>query len=148
MIDRKLIGHTIGPKSIDFERQPLALFCKAIGETNPLFTDLEKARAAGAPDLRAPPTYLFALKTALIHPIEWISLIGMEHDLGRLLHAEQSFEYHRPAYVGERLTFVERLVDIYEKKNGELTFMVTETHVTNSHGALVATLRYTEVQTR
>lgn len=147
MINRNLIGHTIGPKSIDFERQPLALFCKAIGETNPLFTDIDKARAAGAPDLRAPPTYLFALKTAVIHPMQWVTLIGMANDLGRLFHAEQSFEYHRPAYVGDRLTYVEKLVDIYDKKDGALIFLVTETSVTNQRNESLATLRYIQVAT-
>ena len=31
---------------------------KAIGETNPIYFDLEAARAAGHPDLLAPPSYL------------------------------------------------------------------------------------------
>jgi len=147
MIDTSLIGHVIGPRQIDFEFGPLKLFCKAIGETNPLYTDLAAAMAAGHRSLLAPPTYLFALKTAVIFPTEWISLVGMDADLGKLFHAEQGFTYHAPAYAGDRLTFVERLSDIYDKKGGALTFMVTETAVTNQDGHSIATLHYTQVRT-
>ena len=147
MTDRTMVGMTIGPRSIVFERAPLKLFCKAIGETNPLFTDEVTARAAGHRDLQAPLTYLFALKTAVIFPTEMNEHIGIKQELGRLFHAEQAFQYTRRAYVGDRLTFVEKLIDVYDKKDGELTFIVSETAVTNQDAEEVATLRFSMVRT-
>ena len=41
-------------------RGRLRFFAKAIGETDPVYTDDAAARDAGYPDLPAPPTFLFA----------------------------------------------------------------------------------------
>ncbi len=43
------------------ERGRLRMFAAAIGETDPIYTDVEAARAAGHPDLPVPPT--FSLRT-------------------------------------------------------------------------------------
>ena len=66
-------------------------------------------------------------------------LLGM--DYRSLLHGEQAFTYHRMAFAGDRLTFEQRIEDIYEKKGGLLEFVVRQTRVTNQRGELVAELR-------
>lgn len=60
MIDRKWIGHELPPSVLPIERSRLQFFAKAIGETDPVYTDAAAARDAGYPDLPAPPTFLFA----------------------------------------------------------------------------------------
>ncbi|MNO05905.1 hypothetical protein D3C81_2274700 [compost metagenome] len=67
-------------------------------------------------------------------------------DLGRILHAEQSFAYHKPAVAGDVLTFDTRVADVYEKKGGALQFVVNETRVTNQDGEHIADVRSTLVQ--
>ena len=62
-------------------------------------------------------------------------------DLARVLHGEQTFTYHAPAYAGDRVTIRSRIDDIYDRKNGALEFIVKSSRITNDRGALVAEAR-------
>ena len=62
MIDKKWIGHDLQTSTMTIERGRLRLFAKAIGETDPVYTDVEAAKAAGYPDLPAPPTFIFGIE--------------------------------------------------------------------------------------
>lgn len=42
----------------------------------------------------------------------------LQVDLGRILHAEQAFDYHRMAYAGDTLHFDTTVSDVYDKKGG------------------------------
>ncbi|MNE25762.1 hypothetical protein D3C80_1191000 [compost metagenome] len=50
------------------------------------------------------------------------------------------------AFAGDVLTFDTRIVDVYEKKGGALTFVVQETRVTNQGGEHIADIRSSLVQ--
>jgi len=72
-------------------------FAEAIGDPNPVYRDREAAKAAGHPDVIAPPTF----------PIV-ISLSGgdlLDPELGlnfaMVVHGEQRFEYQRPLRAGD-----------------------------------------------
>jgi acyl dehydratase len=145
IVDTSLIGQTKGPATVEVESGLLRLFAQAIGETNPLRFDDTIARQQGYRGILAPPTYAFVAKSDVIFPGVWWDALGIDHDSGRLFHAEQAFAYDGVICAGDRLTFLEELVDIYPKKDGLLTFFVTETTVTNHHGAKVGSIRYSEV---
>ena len=139
MIDRKWVGHETAGSVLPIERTRLRFFAKAIGETDPIYTDEAAARAAGYPDLPAPPTFLFAaeLDSGSVDRL----LADLRIPLAKLLHGEQSFAYHRPACAGDTVTVRSRIEDIYEKKNGALEFVVKTSRATNQHGELVAEMR-------
>jgi acyl dehydratase len=139
MIDRKWVGHETAGSVLPIERTRLRFFAKAIGETDPIYTDEAAARAAGYPDLPAPPTFLFAaeLDSGAVDRL----LEDLRIPLSKLLHGEQSFTYHRAACVGDTVTVRSRIEDIYEKKNGALEFVVKTSRATNQHGELVAEMR-------
>ena len=59
MIDKKWIGHELPGSVLPIERSRLQFFARAIGETDPVYTDVAAARAARNPDLPAPPPILF-----------------------------------------------------------------------------------------
>ena len=139
MIDKRHIGHTLPRYTVDVEKGRLRFFAKAIGQTDPVYSDDAAARDAGHPALPVPPTFLFCLEMDAPNPAAVRELLGI--DIGRVLHGEQHFTYHAMAYAGDRLSFEQRIADIYDKKNGALEFVVRETRVTNQHGALVAALR-------
>ncbi|WP_198085473.1 MaoC family dehydratase N-terminal domain-containing protein [Variovorax sp. E3] len=139
MIDRKWIGHELPPSVLPIERTRLRFFAKAIGETNPVYTDEAAARNAGYPDLPAPPTFLFAAE--LDSGASDRLLSDLQIPLSKLLHGEQSFSYHRPACVGDTVTVRSVITDIYDKKNGALEFVVKTSRATNQRGELVAELR-------
>jgi acyl dehydratase len=64
----------------------------------------------------------------------------MECDLGKMLHGEQSFNYYKPIYSGDKLDFDGEITDIYDKKNGALQFVVKEVKV-RRQGEVVGDLR-------
>ena len=136
MIDHKFIGYRQPPFAVEVEKGRLRLFAKAIGETDPIYRDEQAARAAGHPSLPAPPTFLFCLEMERADPYDWFHELGIP--LGQVLHGEQSFTYHRTAHAGETLTFSAELLDIYEKKNGALQFLVQRNFVTDATGQPVA----------
>ncbi len=139
MIDRKWIGHALAPSVLPIERTRLQFFAKAIGETDPIYTDAAAARDAGYPDLPAPPTFLFAAE--LDSGASSRLLADLQIPLSKLLHGEQSFTYHRPACVGDTVTVRSTVTDIYDKKNGALEFVVKTSRATNQRDELVAELR-------
>jgi acyl dehydratase len=143
MIDKKWIGHELPASELPIERSRLRFFAKAIGETDPVYSDVQAARAAGYADLPAPPTFLFAAE------LESGAAFGLLQDLeipiARLLHGEQSFDYHRAACVGDTVTVRSIVTDIYDKKNGALEFVVKTSRATNQRQELVAELRTTLV---
>ncbi len=139
MIDRRFIGHVMPAFTVDVEKGRLKFFAKAIGQTDPVYTDEDAARAAGHPGLPVPPTFLFCLEMDAPDPAAIRNLLGM--DYRTLLHGEQGFTYHRMAYAGDRLTYEQRIDDIHDKKGGALEFVVRKTRVTNQRGELVAELR-------
>jgi hypothetical protein len=62
MIDPRHIGHTLPPYAVDVEKGRLKFFAKAIGQTDPVYSDEAAAKAAGHPSLPVPPTFLFCLE--------------------------------------------------------------------------------------
>lgn len=139
MIDKKWIGYELPASVLPIERSRLQFFAKAIGETDPVYTDVEAAKAAGYADLPAPPTFLFAAE--LDSGVVFKLLDQLEIPIAKLLHGEQGFVYHRPACVGDTITVRSTIDDIYDKKNGALEFVVKTSRASNQHGELVAELR-------
>lgn len=138
-LDRSQIGRVLPPYSVEVEKGRLRFFAKAIGETNPVFTDEQAARQAGYRSLPIPPTFLFTLEREDSHRFEYLHALGA--DLHRVLHGEQSFTYHQVVCAGDTVTFEPRIADIYDKKAGALEFIVLETNVKAADGSPVAELR-------
>lgn len=139
MIDKKWIGHEIGHSVLPVERGRLQFFAKAIGETNPLYTDLNAARQAGYTDLPAPPTFLFAAELDSGAMFGLLDLLKVPH--AKVLHGEESFEYLGSVVAGDTVTVSSHIKDIYEKKGGALEFIEIESNVMNQHGKQVARMR-------
>ena len=139
MIEKKWIGHQLPPSELLIERGRLQFFARSIGETDPIYTDLAAARAAGYPDLPAPPTFVFAaeLESGAVTSL----LETLELPIQKILHGEQGFTYLKPVCAGERVTVRSKIADIYDKKGGALEFVLKSSEVRNSSGELVAELR-------
>jgi len=139
MIDRKWIGHRLPASVLPIERTRLQFFAKAIGETDPVYTDADAARAAGYADLPAPPTFLFAAE--LDSGMTFRLLDDLQIPIAKLLHGEQRFTYHRAACAGDTVTVRSTITEIYDRKGGALEFVVKESQATNQHEQPVAELR-------
>lgn len=142
--DPSMIGRSLGVTKAEVEKGRLRFFAKVIGETNPVYLDEAAAKLAGHRGLPVPPTFLLCLESEGRDLTETVRELDL--DLGRILHAEQKFIYHRMAYAGDTLTFETRVANVFEKKGGALQFVVNETRVSNQHGEHVADLRMSLVQ--
>jgi acyl dehydratase len=143
-VDRsKFIGYESEPFTVEIETGRLKFFAKAIGETDPVYSDEAAAKAAGHPHLPVPPTFLFCMQFEQPNPYGLYKTMGIR--IEQVLHGEQHFTYHKPAYAGDRLTYQMKIRDTYSKKGGELGFVVRDTTVKNAKGELVAVLSGTTV---
>jgi len=139
MIDRKHIGLELPPHTAKVEKGRLKFFAKATGQTDPIYTDEDAAIAAGYPSLPAPPTFLFCLDMEVPNPFEMLDRLGVE--LGKILHGEQTFTYHRTVCAGDKIIYRSRVADIFDKKDGALEFIIKETAVTDEDDRKVADLK-------
>ncbi|MDP6182373.1 MAG: MaoC family dehydratase N-terminal domain-containing protein [Gammaproteobacteria bacterium] len=143
MIDRKFIGSKAPPFEAEIEKGRLRLFAKAIGETDPIYSDESTARAAGYRSIPVPPTFLFCLEMEQPDPYRWFREMGIP--LPHALHGGQAFRYLQTACAGDVLTFNSEVADIYDKKGGELEFVVQDVTITDQNGEPVADFRRTVV---
>lgn len=113
--------------AVEVERGRLRFFARSIGETDPVYTDVEAARSAGHRDLPVPPTFFFSLGLDAPDPFGYLRALGV--DPRGILHGEQRFEYERMAYAGDTLTLSEHIVDVTAKRGGAMELLVTETDI-------------------
>lgn len=139
MIDKKHIGRTTPPMTFDIEKGRLKFFAKAIGQTDPVYSDEAAAKAAGYASLPAPPTFMFCLEMETNSL--WDNIAAMGVPVGKILHGSQTFKYHAPICAGDRITFVTKVSDIYDKKGGALEFIVEDSTATNQNGVLVGEIQ-------
>ena len=139
MIDRKHIGRSLRRLTRTVEPGQLRLFLNVIGDKERAFAAKEAGRA-----LQVPPTYLFCLE--MIDdpdPLYWLA--ELEVNLLHILHGQQRFDYHAPAFAGDVLTFDASIEDIQAKKEGALQLIFKRTEVKNQAETRIATLSSTVI---
>jgi acyl dehydratase len=97
-LNRDFIGRTFPPSEpYEVTRVKIREFADAIGDPNPIHRDREAAKAAGYPDVIAPPTFpiIITLDTG-VHTDPELGL-----DMALVLHTEERFEHHRPMRAGD-----------------------------------------------
>src|SRR4029079_6320636 len=94
LLDKKHIGHKFNAFTTTVEAGKIRLFCKAIGEDNPIYADKAAAKAAGYRAIPAPPTSLTAVTNDDADKGGLLRLLNV--DIGLILHGEQHYEYLAP----------------------------------------------------
>jgi acyl dehydratase len=82
-------------------REKVREFALAIGEGASVCTDVDAARAAGHPDLVAPPTFAATFTLPLMEAFLRDPAVGW--DYAHMVHGEQSFTAHRPLHAGDEV---------------------------------------------
>lgn len=142
MSAESLKGYQWPESTVDVERGRVAMFARAIGEADPVYFDVEAARAAGHPDLLAPATFVFGLDLEHSDTLGVLEANGV--DVSAVLHGEQKFTYHRDVHAGDQLFLTAEFTDYYSKRNGALEFLVRRSQLT-SGGELVAEMESVSV---
>ena len=125
MIDRQFIGYTTAPTVVRVDAWRVRLFCQAIGETDSIYGDASSAAAGGHPGIPVPPTFLKSLESEHFNSAALMRLLQIP--VRKVLHAEQGFEHLLTVHVGDELELTRSVRDMFDKRNGELSFIVVET---------------------
>ncbi|MDG2198716.1 MAG: MaoC family dehydratase N-terminal domain-containing protein [SAR324 cluster bacterium] len=134
MIDKNLIGYSFEPVQLAVEAGRLKFVAKALGLTDPVYSDADAACAEGYSDLLAPPTFPFMLESDALDLEALCEFFGQ--NVKHLLHAEQKFTYHQLICAGDQITFVKTIREIFDKKNEQLEFVVSDNTLTNQNDIL------------
>lgn len=118
-----MAGRTYSPVQIEIEPERVVQFARAIGAD---------------PEDGVPPTFAAVYSLGASAP----QLFGDEEaaiDFGRLLHAEQEFEWTRHPRAGETVTSVGRVESDTSRRGMRFVTLVTDT--SDAQGARVCTSR-------
>jgi len=130
------VGKALPPsRPYQVGREKVREFALAVGEGASVSTDLDAARAAGHPDLVAPPTFAATFTLPLMEAFLRDPAVGW--DYGRMVHGEQAFTAHRPLYAGDEVVTTLH-VDELRPRAGSL-FLTLRSEVTDATGAPVLT---------
>jgi acyl dehydratase len=142
-VNRDYVGRTFpASESYEVSRVKIAEFADAIGDPNPLFRDRDAARAAGHPDVIAPPT--FAIVVSMTSSARVIGDPGLGVNYAMIVHGEQRFTYDRPIRAGDVLTATSTIADI--RQAGSNVMITTSTDIQTVGGEHVCTARSTLVE--
>ena len=139
MMSGALTGRTYPPVSYAVGREKIREYARAVGETNPLYLDLETARAAGYADLVAPPMFAVVYSAPAITPAMLDPELGI--DARRVVHGAQELLWGPLVVAGDEVTSTATVKDISER--GGMRFYVFEATSENQREETVCTGTWT-----
>ncbi|WP_435231147.1 MaoC family dehydratase N-terminal domain-containing protein [Pseudopelagicola sp. nBUS_20] len=126
VFNRNVTGHVSVPIAVTLERGALIFFAETIGETNPVHFDILSARAAGYPDILAPPTYAAVVGSQADHAARrqghglTSTLDLINADYRHVLHGMESYDYHSSFFAGDQVTVTTEIKGFSDVKGGKL----------------------------
>ena len=116
-------------------REKVREFASAVFSTNPLNFDPVAARAAGFPDVVAPPTFAVVVQERTLAQLLAAPDAGI--DFARVVHGDQRFQYSRPIVAGDELTATLTVSSV--KSLGGHSMVMADSVITDASGAHVVT---------
>ncbi len=120
-------------------------FASAIGSTNPVYTDVDSARAAGHSDVVAPPTLLAETNQYVTgRTPDSAGYVGHTWDFGiegtRLIRGGNTYRFHKRATPDTIVTATWRITGVEEKSGRagqHMLFITSEASYEDQHGDLL-----------
>jgi acyl dehydratase len=134
-VNTEAIGKAYPASTYAVGREKIREYASAVGETNPLYFDVDVARAAGYGDVVAPPMFAVVYAGRSITPALFDPEVGI--DFANMLHAGQEFEWGPPVVAGDEITTTTTVTDISERQG--MGFYVFQTDSRNGHRETVCT---------
>jgi acyl dehydratase len=135
------VGKSYPPTLYAVGREKIREYARAVGETNPLHSDLEAARAAGYHDLVAPPMFAVVYGLPAVGPALFDPEVGV--DFAMLVHGAQEFVWGPLVVAGDEVATVVTVKEI--EARGELGFYVFESTSHNQRGQEVSRGTWTNI---
>jgi acyl dehydratase len=141
-LDQELVGRSYPPSAVyEVGRGKIAEFATAIGAADPVHRDADAARAAGYPDVIAPPTFAIVLTLEAANVVLDDPQVSL--DYSRVVHGEQRFDHTRPIHAGDALTVTVTLETV--RSAGGHDMITSRSDVATVEGEHVAAVRSTLV---
>lgn len=144
---KAMIGTLSEPVIMEVGRVAIRRYADAVGDDNPLFHEVEDAKAAGYEDLICPPGFWgWPIKgRATIGGMSIVGAVLVKAGLFRILDGGVDQEFYIPIRAGDILTAYSKIADIRERegKAGKMVFTTVETTYLNQNGDTVAVNRAT-----
>jgi acyl dehydratase len=135
------VGKSYPPTTYAAGREKIREYAAAVGETNPIYFDVDAARAAGYADVVAPPMFAVVYGARAVGPAIVDPDVGI--DFARMLHAGQEFVWGPLVVAGDEITTTASVKDISER--GGMNFFVFETVSQNQNGDTVCTGTWSQI---
>ena len=140
-LDTTAIGKSYPPHTYAVGREKIREFAAAVGETEPLYLDLDAARAAGYDDLVAPPMFAVVYSRDLLAAAVFDPEIGI--DFAMMVHGGQEFRWGQLVIAGDEITTTMSVSDIADRRG--LWFYVFESVSVNQRGETVCNGIWTNI---
>lgn len=140
-LDPDLIGKEFPICTVTVTAEAIRKFAEAMEDLNPLYLNVDAARAAGYPDVIAPPLFCMQMRGGLMRPE-----VPLEPGYASL-HAGQDIEFADEIYAGHTYSITAKVAEAYEKtgRSGPLGIIVREVDIKDAAGNIVATLRERQI---
>ena len=131
---RSFIGIESNSVTYEIERHAVERFACAVGDPNPLYTDEAAARNSPFGGLIAPPTFVRSL-------LPGQSPKPYPEPFAHILDGGSKYKFQDPVRVGDRITVVRKIVDLFEKEGrlGTMLFKISEISYVNQLGTTATT---------
>jgi acyl dehydratase len=140
-VNTAAIGKTYAPTTYAVGREKVREYASAVGETNPLYFDLDAAREAGYADVVAPPMFAVVYASRAVGPALFDPDVGI--NFAMMVHAAQEFVWGPLVIAGDEVTTTASVKDISNR--GGMSFYVFETISENQRGETVCTGTWTQL---
>jgi acyl dehydratase len=140
-VDASVVGRSFAPHSYVIGREKIREYARAVGERDPRYTDLDAARAAGHPDLVAPPMFAVVYCAAAIEEAMLDPDVGI--DFAMLVHGGQEFEWGPLVHAGDEITTEVSFAELSERIG--MAFYRFESRSANQHGEEVCRGEWTQI---
>ena len=135
------IGKKYEPVVYAVGREKIKEYAHAVGETDPVYLQVEAARAAGYADVVAPPMFAVVYSGPSVAPPIFDPEI--ELNFAMMVHGAQEFEWGAPVVAGDEITTTASVKDISERDGRG--YYVFESISTNQRGERVCRGTWTNI---
>ncbi len=134
-VNTDVVGKSYPPTLYAVGREKVREYARAVGESDPLYLDVDAARAAGHADVVAPPMFAVVYAMPAVAQGMFDPEVGI--DFSRLVHAGQAFEWGPLVVAGDEISTTVSVKDVSERRGSG--FYVFETVSSNQRGETVCT---------
>src|SRR4051794_1292699 len=121
-INTDAVGKSYPPHTYAVGREKIREYAHAVGETDPLYLDVDAARAAGHADVVAPPMFAVVYSAGALGPAVLDPDVGI--NFAMMVHGAQEFAWGPLVVAGDEITTTVTVKDIADR--GGMGFYVFE----------------------